>query len=175
MAGIIRSYGLFWSADNIFWGKGTQPGALLGVPARAKTSHPIDFRYQVGIYILYEGHHMIYVGQAGSKKQRLFGRLKRHRKDMLASRWDHFSWFGLQYVMQNGILSTKKEKSGGSVSSILNQIEAVLIAGAEPNLNKQGGRFGRETKRYLQVRDERLGLTHEQMIEELWKQQIMLT
>jgi len=175
MAGIIRSYGLFWSVDHIFWGKGTQPGALLGVPVRAKTSQPIDFRYQVGIYILYEGHQMIYVGQAGSQRQRLFGRLKRHRKDILANRWDHFSWFGLQYVKANGGLSTKNQNGGASTPSLLNHMEAVLIAGAEPNLNKQGGRFGKDTKRYLQIRDERLGLTHEQMIEELWKQQISTT
>jgi len=175
MAGIIRSYGLFWSVDNVFWGSGSNSGTLLGVPARAKTSHPIDFRYQIGIYILYDGHHMIYVGQAGSKNQRLFGRLKRHRKDMLTNRWDHFSWFGLRNVKVSGALSNEKLRAGASIPSILNHIEAVLIAAAEPNLNKQGGRFGRETKRYLQVRDERLGLTHKQMIEELWKQQNLLT
>ena len=169
MAGIIQAYGLFWSADNVFWGKGSQPGALWGVPARARSSAPVDFRDQIGIYVLYEGHRMIYVGQTGSKNQRLFGRLKRHRKDVLAGRWDHFSWFGLRRVKRNGQLSIDKHKAGATVATALNHIEAVLISAAEPTLNRQGGRFGRDAKRYLQVRDDRLGLTEAEMIQELWR------
>lgn len=51
----------------------------------------------------------------------------------------------------------------------LNHIEAVLIASAEPSLNKQGGRFGKSAKRYLQIRDGRLGPTESEMLRELWK------
>lgn len=109
MAEIIRSYGLLWSESDIHWGTGRQPGKLLGVPARAKRSKPIDFREQIGIYVLYHGHDMIYVGQAGARNARLFNRLKRHKKDHLADRWDHFSWFGLQWVKTGGALSTAKK------------------------------------------------------------------
>ena len=66
---IIRSYALFWSADEVYWGRGSQKGTQLGVPARARTSNPIDFRLQIGIYVLYRVHTMIYVGQTGSGNQ----------------------------------------------------------------------------------------------------------
>ena len=48
MAEIIQSYGLFWKADDVFWGKGPNRGALLGVRASGRRSKPIDFRDQVG-------------------------------------------------------------------------------------------------------------------------------
>ena len=47
---------------------------------------------------------------------------------------------------------------------------AVLIAAAEPPLNRQGGTFGRGVGRYLQVRDERLGLSEEQMLRRLCRE-----
>lgn len=169
MTGIIQSYGLFWSADDVFWGRGSQPGALWGVPARARSSTRIDFRDQIGIYVLYEGHCMIYVGQAGARNTRLFSRLKKHRKDFLARRWDHFSWFGLRRVLARGKLSTEKLRATSTIAAALNHMEAVLIAAAEPSLNRQGGRFGRDAVRYLQVRDARLGLAKSQMIRDIWE------
>ena len=56
MSGIIQTYGLFWRADAVHWGKGSQPGRLLGVPVRARSAAPSDFRLQSGIYVLYVGH-----------------------------------------------------------------------------------------------------------------------
>lgn len=170
MTDIIQSYGLLWKAENVFWGAGSNPGALFGVAARARRSEPVDFRDQVGIYVLYDGHRMIYVGQAGSGNRYLFKRLRSHRRDVLAGRWDTFSWFGLRRVLGSGRLSTVNRRSRSALSSTLNHIEAVLIAAAEPALNRQGGRFGRSATRYLQVRDERLGLTDQQMIREVWEQ-----
>lgn len=96
MSGIIQCYGLFWREEDVFWGAGRTRGQLLGVPARLRTATPTDFRQQVGIYVLYSGHQMIYVGQTGSGKRKLFSRLKAHRRDSLADRWDRFSWFGLR-------------------------------------------------------------------------------
>ena len=90
---------------------------------------------------------MIYVGQPGSGNQRLFGRLKRHRRDALAGRWDHFSWFGLRRVKANGELSTEKLKATATIATALNHMEAVLISAAEPSLNKQGGRYGEDASR----------------------------
>ncbi len=169
MPGIIQSYGLFWKEEDVFWGRGNQPGAIFGVPARARSSEPVDFRRQIGIYVLYSGHNVIYVGQTGSKDQRLLNRLKRHRKDVLADRWDHFSWFGLRRVLNSGQLSTEKLRAGAKVSAALDHMEAILIAATEPPLNRQGGRFGKGTVRYLQVRDSRLGLTENRMLLELWR------
>lgn len=154
---LIRSVGLFWEAGNIHWGAGSQAGAVYGVPAKNVTADPIDFREQIGIYVLYAGYQMIYVGQAGSKNMYLLDRLKRHRKDDLSGRWDRFSWFGLRWVKQNGDLSAVAQAHHPSTARTLNHIEAMLIHAAEPPLNRQGGRFGDDVIRYVQWRDRRLG------------------
>lgn len=166
-AGIIQCYGLFWREEDVYW-NASKNARLMGVPARAKTATPTDFHEQVGIYVLYEGHQMIYVGQTGSGKRKLFSRLKAHTKDGLANRWDHFSWFGLRRPIAHGGLSTEKLRTSAGMNIALNHIEAVLIAAAEPALNKQGGRFGKNAKRFLQKRDERLGPTESEMIRDLW-------
>ncbi len=169
MADIIENYGLFWREENVFWGAGSSRGSLLGVPAYARTAEPVDFRSQAGLYVLYSGHDLIYVGQAGSGRATLFSRLKRHRKDPLADRWDRFSWFGLGRVLSSGKLAKTNARMRSTASTTLNQIEAVLIAAAEPALNRQGGRFGKR-RRYLQVRDDRLGPTQSEMIERIYDQ-----
>lgn len=166
---IIKSYGLFWTPDDVHWGRGRQAGQLLGIPAREKRSDPIDFRDQVGIYVLYLNEKIVYVGQAGAKNAKLFGRLKKHRNDVLQNRWNRFSWFGLRRVLSKGELSVEKQGTQATLGSALNHIEAVLIASAEPNLNRQGGRFGKGSTRYLQVRDERLGPTEADMVREIWE------
>ncbi len=172
MSQITRSYGLFWLADEIYWGKGVHRGELLGVPASARSSVPVDFRDQIGIYVLYMGDQMIYVGQTGSGSHRLLVRLKNHRRGMLFGRWDRFSWFGLRAPLKNGKLSNETIRAGASIASVLNHMEAILIASAEPVLNRQGGRFGSAVKKFLQVRDPRLGPTTEEMIKEMWKIQV---
>ena len=166
--GIIKCYGLLWQAEDVFWGSGGRPGKLLGVSTRALTKE-VDFHQQIGIYVLYSGHQMVYVGQTGSGSLKLFYRLRGHRRDALAGRWDRFSWFGLRGVLRSGRLSVEKMRAGATLDVALNHIEAVLIAAAEPTLNKQGGRFGRD-RRYLQKRDPRLGLTESEMLDELLKQ-----
>lgn len=154
---LVRSVGLFWEARNVFWGAGSQAGALYGVPANNVSVDPIDFRDQVGIYVLYAGYQLVYVGQAGSNNSFLLNRLKQHRKDDLAGRWDRFSWFGLRWVKQDNKLSKVVEAHHPSTPRTLDHIEAILIHAAEPPLNRQGGRFGKTVIRYTQSRDERLG------------------
>lgn len=163
MSEIIQAYGVHWREEDVFWGAGNQAGSLLGVPAWSRTTEPIDFRQQAGIYVLYRDHELVYVGQAGSGKAMLFNRLKAHRRDQLAGRWNRFSWFGLRRVNASGSLGPVNIRSRAPFDTALNQIEAVLIAAAEPSLNKQGGRFGKR-RRYLQCRDERLGPTQEEML-----------
>ncbi len=168
---IIQCYGLFWGTDDVYWGQGNNAGALLGVPAAAKSSDPIDFRQQIGIYVLYAGHQIVYIGQAGSGRRKLFARLKEHhRRDDLAGRWDKFSWFGLRRPLNSGKLSVVKLRHSASLSTALNHIEAVLLSAAEPSHNKQSGRWGKEkgVYKYLQHRDDRLGPTQEEMIKEMW-------
>ena len=85
---LISNVGFFWREDHVFWGAGSSAGSLLGVPAKNVTADVIDFREQSGIYVLYSDYKVLYVGQCGLGKQKLFTRLKQHRVDDLAERWD---------------------------------------------------------------------------------------
>ncbi len=51
-----------------------------------------------GVYALYADYELVYVGQTGAGNQRLFRRLRDHKKDHLSERWNRFSWFGTQWV-----------------------------------------------------------------------------
>lgn len=59
---------------------------------------------------------------------------------MKSHRWNQFSWFGIKWVNKIGGLS-----GGGNISAtkevLLSTIEAILIDGCEPSLNKQGGQW----------------------------------
>lgn len=166
---LISSIGLFWREDFVFWGGGNRPGRLLGVPSHHRSVDPIDFREQVGIYVLYAGFTPIYVGQTRGKTKRLFQRLKDHRNDDLAGRWDKFSWFGTRKVLYNSRLAGVGEAVRPTRKLVLNHIEGILIHALEPPLNGQSGRFGKKVKRYLQIRDENIGLTNDAMLKELLK------
>lgn len=149
---LIQNYGLFWNRDCIHFGAGKNAGHLKGIRVGAKTSHPIDFRDQQGVYCLYDdGFRLVYVGQAGGRnKQRLFDRLKQHRDDHISDRWTKFSWFGVRQVLKNGSLKAEKDAAHPTTGEVLNHIEAILIAAAEPVRNRQGGRFGKAVKHYRQ-------------------------
>lgn len=162
---LIRNYGLFWSAKDVFWGAGGNAGSLLGVLAENVTMEPVDFRDQRGVYVLYAGYDMVYVGQ--NNGQELLARLKQHKKDDLAERWDRFSWFGLRAVLRTGMLAGYNQAVHATSSNVLNHIEAILIHAAEPQLNRQGGRFGDNIQRYLQNRDDRLGPPEDEMLRQM--------
>jgi hypothetical protein len=165
---LVRSVGLFWREDAVYWGAGSNAGTLWGVPYHNTTAEPIDFRAQIGIYALYADYQLVYVGQAGVGKQTLFSRLKQHRKNDLAERWNRFSWFGVLRVLESGKLSSKTDALHPGLSDVLNHIEAILIHAAEPPMNGQGGRFGEKVTRYKQLRDERVGPSMQQMIKDLY-------
>lgn len=147
---VIKNYGLMWRRDSVFWGKGNQKGMLQG----RRSGKVIDFRGQIGVYVLYdESRRPIYVGQAGQGNARLFSRLRSHRSDGLAHRWHYFSWFGLLPINKSGQLSgrdTPEKRVSGTLRSTLDEIEGVLIAATEPAFNKQGARF-KGIARYRQV------------------------
>lgn len=138
---VVKNYGLMWSRDAVFWGRGRKKGVLEG----RRSGKVIDFRDQIGVYLLYdEGRRPIYVGQAGRGKARLFRRLRSHTHDYLADRWRYFSWFGLLTVNKSGRLSKwddEAKRVTGTIGSTLNEIEGVLIAATEPPFNKQGAKF----------------------------------
>jgi hypothetical protein len=112
---------------------------------------------------------LIYIGQTGGKGQKLLSRLKQHRRDQLADRWDKFSWFGTRQVLNNGHLKADKDSTHTTHGEALNHMEAILISVGEPPLNRQGGKWGKEVEQYIQVRDERLGPSVQKMVEEIWK------
>lgn len=150
---MIRSYGLHWRADRVAWGRQNSAGTLLGAASRSHRSQAVDFRNQRGIYALYAEYELVYVGQTGSKADRLFNRLKSHRSDHLSERWDRFSWFGTQWVTKGHNLSKDTDAIHESVEKTLNKLEAVSVAIAEPRLNLQRGRWGDATQ-YFQWWDD---------------------
>ena len=110
---LLRNYGLFWRREAIFWGKPGTAGHLKGSRPNSKSSEPIDFREQQGIYVLYDDNFiLLYVGQAGANENHnLFERLRNHREDQLAARWSKFSWFGIRRVNKSGTLAAKADGS----------------------------------------------------------------
>jgi hypothetical protein len=147
---MIESYGLHWLKNQVFWGRPNNPGTLLGAASRSSRARQIDFREQRGIYALYSDYELVYVGQTGGGDDRLFNRLRAHKRDHLSERWNRFSWFGTQWVTQQGRLSVDNVDIHGTVIAMLNIMEAVATAIAEPRLNLQRGRWG-EAKQYYQV------------------------
>lgn len=147
---LVVSAGFFWDAAKVEWGSRGKKGALLGVLPNAKKADPIDFSDQVGVYALYAEYRLVYVGQTGKGNQALLKRLREHRVDDLAGRWDRFSWFGVRRVLGVGSLSKKNAGFHPSLVDVLDQIEGILIHAAEPALNRQRGRLKKKVTRYLQ-------------------------
>lgn len=166
---LIRTIGLYWNAEDVFWGRPNNAGRLLGKPAGNTTADAIDFREQIGIYVLYADYSAVYVGQTAGDNFRLFNRLKQHRSDDLAGRWNRFSWFGILRVLNNGDLSSDIGQLHPNLHEALNQMEAILIHAMEPPLNRQGGRFGDAVTRYLQFRPEELGPSPQDMLKSLYE------
>ena len=102
---LIRTMGLFWKRDDVFWGKQKNRGTLLGINPNTKKGEPTDFWSQIGVYALYADYHLAYIGQTSS----IGTRLREHLKDDLAGRWDTFSWFGVRKVNKDSQLAAPPE------------------------------------------------------------------
>lgn len=141
MAGLIAEYGLHWERDKVDWGRGRgRKRRVVGVPAKNLRDPEVDFAGRAAIYVLHtEDFEIVYIGQAGAGKGTNLGkRLADHRRDHLAHRWTRFSWFSI----------APGAGTPGKVT-VLNQLEAVLIATAEPRLNRRGGNW-HGAKQFLQ-------------------------
>lgn len=147
---MIKTYGIHWHTSKVFWGRQNNKGSLRGGASRSPTATPIEFRDQRGIYALYADYDLVYLGQTGAGADRLFRRLKAHRLDHLAERWNRFSWFGTQWVTQQHKLSSDTAAVSASVAEALNVLEAISIAISEPRLNLQRGRWG-HIEQYYQM------------------------
>ncbi|MGH2507648.1 MAG: HTH domain-containing protein [Ktedonobacteraceae bacterium] len=127
---IISSFGMFWRRDAVQWVATTK---LLGVQQLGAT--PVNFNAQLGIYLLYDGREVIYIGRTTDRP--LGRRLFEHTLDRLAARWDRFSWFGLLPVSETGHLKTLPRTYESAV--IIPALEAILIEALEPRQNRKRG------------------------------------
>jgi len=127
---IISSFGMFWRRDAIDW---VSTPRILGMQQIG--AEPVDFHKQIGIYLLYDGREVIYVGRATDRP--LGKRLYEHTLDRFSSRWDRFSWFGLLPVSETGTLGEQPESYAGT--KIIPAIEAIMIEALEPRQNRKRG------------------------------------
>jgi predicted GIY-YIG superfamily endonuclease len=132
---IINAFGIYWNRNLVHWK--TTPD-LLGIQQIGASE--VNFKDQIGVYLLHDGRETIYVGQA--IEQPLGQRLKNHTSDRLGGRWDRFSWFGLYPVTENGKLNTDIIFEKLTVQHFGDILEAILIESIEPRQNrKQGNLF----------------------------------
>jgi hypothetical protein len=127
---IISSFGMFWRRDMIDW---VSTPKVLGMQQIG--AQPVDFHKQLGIYLLYDGREVIYVGRATDRA--LGRRLYEHTADRLSSRWDRFSWFGLLPVSESGVLGSLPDSY--LAAKIIPAVEAILIEALEPRQNRKRG------------------------------------
>jgi len=127
---IISSFGMFWKKDAVEW---TATPKLLGMQQIGAT--PVDFFKQLGIYLLYDGREVIYVGRTTDRP--LGRRLYEHTIDRMSARWDRFSWFGLLPVSESGQLEALPETY--QAATLIPALEAILIEALEPRQNRKRG------------------------------------
>lgn len=142
-AKLVHAFGMYWERAFVQWVGSPQ---LLGrQQVKAKT---VDFSTQRGVYLLYDGREVVYVGRV---TERALGvRLYEHTQDPLRSRWNRFSWFGLLSVTQDGQL---REVPYVTTTELLAAtLEALLVEGLEPPQNRRRG-DGFTAVEYLQVED----------------------
>lgn len=128
---IISSFGMFWRREVVKWASITK---LLGVQQFG--AKEVDFYEQFGVYLLYDGREVIYVGRTTDRP--LGKRLYEHTRDRLTTRWDRFSWFGLLPVIPD----TGKIGSLPAVydaAKLIFALEAILIEALEPRQNQRRG------------------------------------
>lgn len=127
---IITSFGMFWRKEAIEW---IATPKLLGMQQIGAT--PVDFYKQLGIYLLYDGREVIYVGRTTDRP--LGRRLYEHTIDRMSARWDRFSWFGLLPVSDKGEIGPLPETYGAA--KLIPALEAILIEALEPRQNRKRG------------------------------------
>lgn len=127
---IVTSFGMFWRKDAVEW---IATPKLLGMQQIGAT--PVDFHKQLGIYLLYDGREVIYVGRTTDRP--LGRRLYEHTLDRMSARWDRFSWFGLLPVADSGQLGVLPESF--MAAKLIPALEAILIEALEPRQNRKRG------------------------------------
>ncbi|MSU79845.1 MAG: hypothetical protein EXS16_17375 [Gemmataceae bacterium] len=127
---IISSFGMFWRREAIEW---IPTPRILGMQQLG--AKVVNFHKQLGIYLLYDGREVIYVGRSTDRP--LGRRPFEHTADRLSTRWDRFSWFGVLPISEEGELGDLPESYGGL--KIIPAVEAILIEALEPRQNRKRG------------------------------------
>jgi hypothetical protein len=140
---VVSSFGMYWSRDAVEWVRSPR---ILG--KQYGGSAQVDFCNQIGVYLLYDGREVIYVGRATERG--LGVRLYEHTWDRLASRWDRFSWFGFSPVGEDGTL--RSMPATFDASKLGPALEAILVEAVEPRQNRKRGDDLAQVE-YLQVED----------------------
>lgn len=143
--GLINAFGMYWNRASVRW-KTNMP-SLYGVQQFGST--PVNFTAQAGVYLLYDGRTVVYVGKVTEPRMGL--RLFEHTRDRLSGRWDRFSWFGVRAVRDSGELSPLPPAEI-AVATLIATMEALLIEGLEPPQNRRQG-DGFNAVEFLQVTD----------------------
>ncbi len=143
---IFSSFGMYWRRNLIQW---TRSPKLLG--RQEIDSTPVNFYDQLGIYLLYDGREVIYVGRSTDRP--IGRRLFEHTADRLSTRWDRFSWFGLKPVTENGSLQSMPPTYNSSF--MIPALEAVLVEALEPRQNRKRG-DDLSAVEYMQAEDPQL-------------------
>jgi len=142
--GLINAFGMYWSRDKVLWTANPQ---LLG--QQQPDSTPVDFAGEKGVYLLYDGREVVYVGR--TTDQPLGVRLRQHTLDRLNGRWGRFSWFGVYPVDESGALAADAIQTY-DLAMLIVTMEALLIEGLEPPQNRKRGDDFRAVE-FLQVED----------------------
>lgn len=140
---VISSFGMYWRREAVEW---TSNPKLLGVEQIGAVA--VDFCNQNGIYLLYDGREVIYIGRTTDRP--LGKRLYEHTVKRLATRWDRFSWFGILPVSDAGVLGEMPVSFPAEM--IIPAMEAVLIEALEPRQNRKRG-DGLPVAEYFQKED----------------------
>jgi hypothetical protein len=142
ITGGINAFGVYWAKDLINW---KTPKLLGQQQAGAST---VDLSEQIGIYLLYDGREVVYVGRSIDRP--IIQRLLEHTRDRLGARWDRLSWFGLYPVTDKGAL--KKETAPLASEELIQTLESVLIESMEPRQNRKRGNIFSSIE-YIQIPD----------------------
>lgn len=154
--GFLNALGMFWRREEVDWEQRGQ--VLLG--AQLKASQSVNFAAQVGVYILYAGDRVVYVGRI--TQPRLGPRLWDHTRDRLAGRWDRFSWFGVRAVEEDGSLGDVPVGKF-AVDLLVATMEALLIEGLEPPQNRRRG-DGFNATEFIQTTDPQIERRRAQLL-----------
>lgn len=127
---VVSSFGMFWRRDAVDWNASVKLWGKQDVDAT-----PVDFNAQLGVYLLYDGREVIYVGRSTDRP--LGKRLFEHTVDRLSTRWDRFSWFGLRPVSDKGNLLDLPKSF--EFATLIPALEAILIESLEPRQNRRRG------------------------------------